>query len=189
MFLFSCISSKPKPYQNFNLITLENEEILLYTQPDINSTVANTIRKGSMLFCTSTDSVFTEVFTMNPEYISKGDFKYYKYYLHNPKYTVSTSNYYVKNGTLIESPYDETKNYIRGERGGCYYDNSNGNKTYVNRSYCNTGYQSSTLSPKLYKGSVRKKSSKNYSSTCGARTKAGGYCKRKVKGGGRCYQH
>jgi uncharacterized protein DUF5763 len=27
------------------------------------------------------------------------------------------------------------------------------------------------------------------SSTCGARTKSGGYCKRKVKGGGRCYQH
>lgn len=27
------------------------------------------------------------------------------------------------------------------------------------------------------------------SSTCGVRTKAGGYCKRKVTGGGRCYQH
>lgn len=26
-------------------------------------------------------------------------------------------------------------------------------------------------------------------STCGARTQSGGYCKRKVKGGGRCYQH
>jgi hypothetical protein len=25
--------------------------------------------------------------------------------------------------------------------------------------------------------------------TCGARTKSGGYCKRKVKGGGHCYQH
>lgn len=26
-------------------------------------------------------------------------------------------------------------------------------------------------------------------STCGARTKSGSYCKRKVKGGGRCHQH
>lgn len=27
--------------------------------------------------------------------------------------------------------------YIRGPRGGCYYINSNGNKTYVDHSYCN----------------------------------------------------
>ncbi len=27
--------------------------------------------------------------------------------------------------------------YIRGPRGGCYYINSNGNKTYVDRSFCN----------------------------------------------------
>lgn len=33
------------------------------------------------------------------------------------------------------------------------------------------------------------KSIKSYSSTCGARTKSGGSCKRKVKGGVRCYQH
>ncbi len=28
------------------------------------------------------------------------------------------------------------RKYIRGERGGCYYINSNGNKTYVDRSVC-----------------------------------------------------
>ncbi len=27
--------------------------------------------------------------------------------------------------------------YIRGPRGGCYYINGNGNKTYVDRSLCN----------------------------------------------------
>lgn len=32
-------------------------------------------------------------------------------------------------------------------------------------------------------------SSGSYSSICGARNKKGGYCKRKVSGGGRCYQH
>ncbi|MDC7683853.1 hypothetical protein PQU92_11230 [Asticcacaulis sp. BYS171W] len=26
--------------------------------------------------------------------------------------------------------------YIRGKRGGCYYINKNGNKTYVDRSLC-----------------------------------------------------
>lgn len=29
------------------------------------------------------------------------------------------------------------RTYIRGPRGGCYYINSNGNKTYVDRSFCN----------------------------------------------------
>lgn len=28
------------------------------------------------------------------------------------------------------------RTYIRGPRGGCYYINSNGNKTYVDRSKC-----------------------------------------------------
>ena len=31
--------------------------------------------------------------------------------------------------------------------------------------------------------------SNSTTTTCGARTKSGGYCKRKVKGGGYCYQH
>lgn len=30
-----------------------------------------------------------------------------------------------------------SRDYIRGRRGGCYYINSNGNKTYVDRSLCN----------------------------------------------------
>ncbi|MGJ1417708.1 hypothetical protein [Sphingobacterium multivorum] len=30
-----------------------------------------------------------------------------------------------------------SRNYIRGPRGGCYYINSNYNKTYVDRSMCN----------------------------------------------------
>lgn len=30
-----------------------------------------------------------------------------------------------------------SRSYIRGPRGGCYYINSNGNKTYVSRSLCN----------------------------------------------------
>ena len=30
-----------------------------------------------------------------------------------------------------------TRTYIRGPRGGCYYINSSGNKTYVDRSLCN----------------------------------------------------
>ena len=31
----------------------------------------------------------------------------------------------------------ESRTYIRGSRGGCYYINANGKKTYVDRSVCN----------------------------------------------------
>jgi len=39
-----------------------------------------------------------------------------------------------------------------------------------------------------YKSTYRSSSSTN-TPRCGARTKSGSACKRKVKGGGRCYQH
>lgn len=39
------------------------------------------------------------------------------------------------NSSSVKKPTGRT--YIRGPRGGCYYINSNGNKTYVDRSFCN----------------------------------------------------
>lgn len=36
-----------------------------------------------------------------------------------------------------KNPADKNKTYTRGPRGGCYYINSNGGKTYVDRSLCN----------------------------------------------------
>ncbi|NDV43335.1 hypothetical protein [Flagellimonas sediminis] len=45
-----------------------------------------------------------------------------------------TSSY--KSSTRTKS-YSTSRRYIRGPRGGCYYINSNGNKTYVDRSLCN----------------------------------------------------
>jgi hypothetical protein len=38
---------------------------------------------------------------------------------------------------LKSQPSSPSRSYIRGKRGGCYYVNSNGNKTYVDRSLCN----------------------------------------------------
>lgn len=45
----------------------------------------------------------------------------------------------VKRSTSSGSPRSTkaSSQYIRGPRGGCYYINSNGNKTYVDRSLCN----------------------------------------------------
>lgn len=42
-----------------------------------------------------------------------------------------------RSNTNLSSRGTTTRRYFRGPRGGCYYINSNGNKTYVDRSYCN----------------------------------------------------
>lgn len=66
----------------------------------------------------------------------------------NTQYLTKTVNY--KNSTYSNSLKSNTgtqekrqyrskttRTYHRGPRGGCYYINSNGNKTYVARSMCN----------------------------------------------------
>lgn len=59
--------------------------------------------------------------------------------LENSSSNSSYSNNLKKTGDSSYKPkrYQNTRNYIRGPRGGCYYINSNGNKTYVDRSLCN----------------------------------------------------
>ena len=48
------------------------------------------------------------------------------------------SNSISPNSTNTKSVrYKTSRVYRRGPRGGCYYINSNGNKTYVSKSYCN----------------------------------------------------
>jgi len=42
-----------------------------------------------------------------------------------------------KSNTNYKSQSTATRRYIRGPKGGCYYINNNGKKTYVDRSYCN----------------------------------------------------
>ena len=45
----------------------------------------------------------------------------------------------------LKSTYgSDGKTYITGPRGGCYYINSNGNKTYVDHSLCGTSYSESS---------------------------------------------
>ncbi len=49
----------------------------------------------------------------------------------------STSSSPSPRRTNTSKSSSSSRNYIRGPRGGCYYINSNGNKTYVDRSMCN----------------------------------------------------
>lgn len=85
---------------------------------------------------------------------------------------------YTTSSTYTSPNYIDSgnKTIYTGPNGGKYYINSNGNKTYLKSSDSNS---SNTYSPKV----------NSYSSTCGALTKSGTYCKRVVSGGGRCYQH
>lgn len=49
----------------------------------------------------------------------------------------STRSFPSPRRTNTSKSSSSSRNYIRGPRGGCYYINSNGNKTYVDRSMCN----------------------------------------------------
>jgi len=71
--------------------------------------------------------------------------------LGNQLASTHTVQYLSKNATYNDGSYTRsiekqsnkqyksrsTRTYHRGPRGGCYYINSNGNKTYVARSMCN----------------------------------------------------
>lgn len=186
LLLISCGTTSNLAYPDIKVIQIKGKEHLLYTEANTNSPIANTIKKGSILFHSSTIKNLLKVYTRNPNYISNGTHRDYQYYLHKAIYKPYTSSYSDKNAKIVELPYDANKNYIKGERGGCYYMNNMYNKQYVNRAYC-TNYKD----PVKIKSTKKKKTykSKSYTSTCGARTKSGSYCKRKVKGGGRCYQH
>ena len=53
--------------------------------------------------------------------------------LYSHKTTLTNSN----NTSYEKRNYQNTRTYYKGPKGGCYYINSNGNKTYVSRSLCN----------------------------------------------------
>lgn len=67
---------------------------------------------------------------------SDGTWEYLQTKTNNISKQRNTSNsaYSRSNSKSSKNRYSRT--YIRGPRGGCYYINSNGNKTYVDRSLC-----------------------------------------------------
>ena len=55
----------------------------------------------------------------------------------NPKKSYSSKRTISpKHSNYTKKSYSRSRTYYRGPRGGCYYINSNGNKTYVARSMC-----------------------------------------------------
>ncbi|MEN9919417.1 MAG: hypothetical protein RL662_1853 [Bacteroidota bacterium] len=68
---------------------------------------------------------------------------------------------------------------------------SKSSDTRLSNTKSNTYNKSSQISTTTTKRSKSNSSyhSNNYSGLCGAQTKKGGSCRRRVSGGGRCYQH
>lgn len=54
-----------------------------------------------------------------------------------PKSELTSSSTVAKPATLSTSTGSSERKYIRGSRGGCYYLNSSGKKTYVGKALCN----------------------------------------------------
>ncbi len=53
------------------------------------------------------------------------------------KAVLTSSSTAAKPATISTSTGPSDRKYIRGSRGGCYYLNASGNKTYVNKELCN----------------------------------------------------
>lgn len=56
--------------------------------------------------------------------------------------------------TTYSQPTTKPSGYITGSRGGCYYINRNGNKTYVDRSLCGSSYSSGSSSFSSQRGYI-----------------------------------
>ncbi len=83
----------------------------------------------------------------------------------NSTYSFGLSGFIVSpTYTYSENEYSDNRIIYTGKNGGKYYINSNGNKTYIKST------NSESLKPYT-------SSSNTYSSTCGALTKSGTYCK------------
>lgn len=72
------------------------------------------------------------------------------------------------------------KHKTRLANGYCYQHTKQNSSSSYNSSSTSTYFRSSSSSTSR---------SSSTTARCGAKTQSGGYCKRKVKGGGRCYQH
>ncbi|AUC75788.1 hypothetical protein [Olleya sp. Bg11-27] len=55
----------------------------------------------------------------------------------SPSYNSSLKSTKSNNSSYKNKKYQNSRSYYRGPRGGCYYINSKGNKSYVSRSLCN----------------------------------------------------
>ena len=190
--LISCSITKQIDYSNSFWGTLEDEENYLYTSNSLTSIVDKEIKKGTILFFHTNHDDFVEVYTKNTKKIKDNKQKEEcKFYLYKPKYQKLSYQYNKDYATIYELPFAPNRKYILGERGGCYYINPTGNKTYVNRSYCSQSIQQKKIQPEKTTITKKYKSNLNCPTVqCSGRTKKGTRCKNKTSScSGRCHLH
>jgi len=117
---------------------LESDQNYLYRTPAADGIVESELNIGSILLFIIPEGDFYKV-KVNNNLITKKFGKQATYWLYKPKYKrlydYSSKTSYEK---IIRSTLDITRNYFLGERGGCYYLNSQENRIYVDKSFCDS---------------------------------------------------
>lgn len=147
--LSSCKSSKPQNSELF-WARLEEDENYLFRKTDLTSISDAELKSGTVILFGETKGDFQTVYTSK-----KKKAKGAKHYLYKPKYT--SLDPYSSNHLeyLVKVSENEYRSYITGERGGCYYENSRGNRIYVERHFCNSsGAQYKPKKFRLFKNST-----------------------------------
>ena len=116
-----------------------SQTIRMYSQPSASSELVELITPGpEVKIVDSSISYYHKIeYKGKTGYISKSMWtKYLNGTLSSSGGSSSEVNS-LKSSTPSSRPKSTGRSYIRGPKGGCYYINSNGNKTYVDRSLCN----------------------------------------------------
>jgi len=163
---------------------VQSNQAYLYTKASLTSVVYKEIKKGSILYFHRSHGNFQEVYTRDFKGVDPSLRGNFRYFLHQPSYTRLDNKYQKHLGVVYEIPFDLNNEYTTGERGGCYYINRNGNKTYVDHSYCGVSSWTTTNAQK------RTPTTKCISVQCSGRTQKGLRCRNRTTNcSGRCHLH
>lgn len=190
--LWSCSTIKQFEYSDSFWGELASDETYLYTGDSLTSIVDKIVKKGTILFFYQQKGDFFEIYTDNPKHLTGEESKKKaRFYLYKPKYITLKHDKRTDHTRLYELPFDPNKAYLSGERGGCYYINENGHKTYVNRSYCDNSKKHKEVNKRSSSNGGHKKSSSSCSAVqCSGKTQKGTRCRNKTTNcSGRCHLH
>jgi hypothetical protein len=115
------------------------QTIKMYSQPSTSSELLENINPGpEVKILDSSINYYHKIeYRGKTGYIAKSMWtKYLTGTLTSPGSGSSTETNSIKS-TPSSKPKSTGRTYYTGPRGGCYYINSNGNKSYVDRSLCN----------------------------------------------------
>jgi uncharacterized protein YraI len=113
--------------------------VRLRTEPSTDAGIILTISGGSAVKSTRSDGLWHHVAYGNYSGWIRGD--YLATDRREPQRSAPSTamplvSAPVRTRTTQSARRSSSRHYIRGPRGGCYYINRNGNKTYVSRSLC-----------------------------------------------------